>query len=422
MYQVESTAAVARVHRALLTRRVNVSRTVVLLGLTSLFTDISSEMVATILPVYLVYTLGLSPFQFGIIDGIYQGASALVRIGSGFVSDRWQKYKTVAGVGYGLSAVCKLAFLAVGSAWGAVGAVVLLDRAGKGIRTSPRDAMISLSTPRSKLGTAFGVHRALDTTGAMLGPLIGFGILLAAPDSFDSIFVVSFCFALIGLGILALFVKNPPARPTRVETKEPKVTLRSAAGLLKGSRYRALVIAGSVLSLATISDGFIYLGLQRNLDFDTSFFPLLFVGTSFVYMLLAVPIGRLADRIGRGRVFVSGYALLLIVYLSLLLPSGGIGVLLVYIAILGTFYAATDGVLMALTGAVLPASLQASGLSLVVTATSLARLVASIAFGALWTWAGLQTAVVIFGGALVLALLFAAVVLRRTSAQAAYAA
>lgn len=420
MYQVESTAAVARVHRALLTRRLNVSRVVVLLGLTSLFTDISSEMVATILPVYLVYTLGLSPFQFGIIDGIYQGSSALVRIASGFLSDRTRRYKTVAGVGYGLSAVCKPLFLIVGSAWGAVGAVVLLDRTGKGIRTSPRDAMISLSTPREKLGTAFGVHRALDTTGAMLGPLIGFGLLLLTPDSFDSIFVVSFCFALIGLGILALFVKNPPAE-TRVEEPKPRVTLRAAAGLLRGSRYRALVIAGTILSLATISDGFLYLGLQRNLDFDTSFFPLLFVGTSFVYMILAVPIGRLADRIGRGRVFVGGYALLLLVYLSLLLPSGGAGVLVVYIAILGTFYAATDGVLMALTGAVLPASLQASGLSFVVTATSVGRLVASIVFGALWTWAGLQNAVLVFGACLVLALAFAAIALRRTSAEAARA-
>ncbi len=420
MYQVESTAAVARVHRALLTRRLNVSRVVVLLGLTSLFTDISSEMVATILPVYLVYTLGLSPFQFGIIDGIYQGSSALVRIASGFLSDRTRRYKTVAGVGYGLSAVCKPLFLIVGSAWGAVGAVVLLDRTGKGIRTSPRDAMISLSTPHEKLGTAFGVHRALDTTGAMLGPLIGFGLLLLTPDSFDSIFVVSLCFALIGLGILALFVKNPPAE-TRAEEPKPRVTLRAAAGLLKGSRYRALVIAGTILSLATISDGFLYLGLQRNLDFDTSFFPLLFVGTSFVYMILAVPIGRLADRIGRGRVFVSGYALLLLVYLSLLLPSGGAGLLVVYIAILGTFYAATDGVLMALTGAVLPASLQASGLSFVVTATSVGRLVASIVFGALWTWAGLQNAVLVFGACLVLALAFAAIALRRTSGEAARA-
>lgn len=421
MYQVESTAAVARVHRALLTRRLNVSRTVLLLGLTSLLTDISSEMVATILPVYLVYTLGLSPFQFGVIDGIYQGASALVRVGSGFVSDRWRRYKTVAMTGYGLAAVCKPLFLVVGSAWGAVGAVVLLDRAGKGIRTSPRDAMIALSTPRDRLGTAFGVHRALDTTGAMLGPLIGFGLLLLAPGSFDPIFVVSFCFALLGLGVLGLFVQNPTESDLPAQTREERVTLRDAAGLFRGRRFLALVVAGTVLSLATISDGFLYLGLQRNLDFDTSFFPLLFVGTSFVYMLLAVPIGRLADRIGRGRVFVTGYALLLLVYLSLLLPAGGIGLLVVYIAILGTFYAATDGVLMALTGAVLPASLQASGLSFVVTATSIGRLVASIAFGALWTWTGLQTAVIVFGGCLVIALLFAAAVLRLTSREAACA-
>ena len=118
-------------------------------GLVSLFTDISSEMVATILPLYLVYTLGFTPLQFGFIDGLYQGGSALVRIASGLVGDRWRRHKDVAVLGYGLSAVCKPAFLLVGAAWTGLVAIILIDRTGKGIRTAPRDALISLSTPRS---------------------------------------------------------------------------------------------------------------------------------------------------------------------------------------------------------------------------------------------------------------------------------
>ncbi len=417
MYQVENAVALVKGNRALLSRGL-VSRTVLLLGLTSLFTDMSSEMVATILPVYLVYTLGLNPLQFGVIDGIYQGASALVRVGSGFVADRRRRYKDVAVAGYAISAVCKLAFLAAG-AWAAIGAIVFLDRTGKGIRTAPRDAMIALTTPRRSLGTAFGVHRALDTTGAMLGPLVAFGLLALAPDSFDAIFVVSFCFALVGLGIITLLVDNP--RRQEPPERPPAVTGKEVAGLLADRRVRAIVIAGTVLALATVSDAFVYLGLQRSLEFDTSFFPLLFVGTAAVYMVLAIPAGRLADRIGRGKVFVGGYALLGVVYTSLLVPAGGTWLVLVYLVLLGAYYAATDGVLMALASAALPSSLQASGLAVVVAATSIARLISSIVFGALWTFAGLQTAIACFMCALGLALLVAAFLLRQTSESAARA-
>src|SRR5580765_7784821 len=162
---------------------VRVDRNVVLLGLTSLFTDISSEMVATILPLYLVYTRGLSLLEFGVVDGLYLGAAALVRIASGIVGDRRQRHKQVAAFGYGLSAACKLAFLAVSSVWTGFSAIVVVDRTGKGIRTAPRDALISLSSSREELATAFGVHRALDTTGAMIGPLLAFGLLALTPLS-----------------------------------------------------------------------------------------------------------------------------------------------------------------------------------------------------------------------------------------------
>ena len=149
MYQVENSTALLQGHRRLLARgrrTPRVSRTVVLLGLVSLLTDISAEMVSTILPLYLVYTLGFTPLQYGVVDGVYQGASALVRLVSGFTADRTRRHKEVATVGYGLSAVCKLGLVVAGGAFSAIGALVLLDRTGKGIRTAPRDAMISLSS------------------------------------------------------------------------------------------------------------------------------------------------------------------------------------------------------------------------------------------------------------------------------------
>ena len=389
-----------------------VGRTVVLLGLTSLLTDISSEMVVAVLPLYLVYVGGFSPLAFGLIDGIYNGATAIVRLSSGFAGDRWRRHKEIAVAGYGVSALCKLLLMTVGTAVSAIGAVVLLDRTGKGIRTAPRDAMISLSTPREQLGTAFGVHRALDTTGALLGPLVAFGLLALSPQAFDSVFLVSFCIAVLGVAVLALLV--PPMRELgRVGRRAAAPSLRQALGLMRVARYRALVMAAGVLSLATASDAFIFLILQEELDLGASLFPLLFVGSAGAFMLLAVPLGRLADRIGRDRVFLGGYGLLLGIYAILLSPVGGWLLLTTALGLLGAYYAATDGVVMALGSAVVPEeSSEEAGLALLGTATSLARLIASVAFGGLWTLWGADAAIVIFGVALLAAAGLAAALLR----------
>ena len=407
MYQVSPPTAVLRGHRRLLSRGqsgTRVRRTVVLLGLTSLLTDISSEMVVTVLPLYLVYVGNFSPLAFGVIDGLYNGATAIVRLASGFIGDRWQRHKEVAASGYGLSAICKLLLIAVGTSVSAIGAVVLADRAGKGIRTAPRDAMISLSTPKEQLGTAFGVHRAMDTVGAMLGPLVAFAMLAIAPLAFDSIFLVSFCFAMLGLGILLLLVNGRDRAPGAVAPERPP-SLRGAFALTRTPRYRALLIAGGALSLATASDAFVFLALQEKLDLGTSLFPLLFVGSAGTYMALAVPMGRLSDRIGRGRVFLAGYGLLLAVYLLLLAPMAGWLTLALVLGLLGSYYAATDGVLMALASVSLPQDQRATGMALLTTVTSIARLTASLVFGWLWTWQGVTVAIVTFSCALAAAII-----------------
>lgn len=415
MYQVSSSAAVVRAHRRLLSRSpatAGVNHTVVLLGLTSLFTDIASEMVVAVLPLYLIYVGGFSPLAVGLIDGIYQGATALIGLASGHLGDRGRRHKGIAATGYGISASCKLALAGVGTAVSAIGAVVLLDRVGKGIRTAPRDAMISLSTPRSELGTAFGVHRALDTTGAMLGPLVAFAILALAPLAFESLFMVSFCFAMVGFGILTLLVEARPAAPAPPRPQDAP-SIRRAFGLLAIPRFRALMIAGAALSLATASDAFVFLALERKLDLGITLFPLLFVGSAGAYMLLAVPMGRLADRIGRGRVLLGGYVLLAAVYAVLLTPGAGLIALAAVLGLLGAYYAATDGVLMALGSSVTPAELRGSGLALLRTATSIARLLASVLFGLVWTLSSLDTAIACFAGALVLAVALAALTLVR---------
>ena len=406
MYRVANLRQLLRLRRRAPGRRV--ARNVVLLGLVSFFTDISSEMVATILPLYLVYTLGFTPLQFGVVDGLQQGAAALVRVAGGFAADRTRRHKEVAWLGYGISAFSRLGLVAAQSV-SALGAIVFLDRTGKGIRTAPRDALISLSSEREALGVAFGVHRALDTAGAMLGPLLAFALLWVAPGEFDSIFVVSFCVAVVGLAVLALFVENRPAPAPEVE----HVSLRAAARLLGTRRFATLVAVGATLALVTISDGFLFIALQRHLDFEARLLPLLFVGTAFAYMLLAIPVGRLADRVGRGRVFVVGYTPLLAAYALLLLPAGGSAEIVLFLALLGIYYAATDGVLMALGSASLPPALRGSGLALLVTGTSIGRLLASIVFGTIWTWKDVETALAAYAVGLVAAMVLAAAALRR---------
>lgn len=409
MYQVESARILFKSGSRSRRLSVGVSRTVLLLGLTSLLTDVSAEMVSTVLPLYVFFTFGAAPLVVSLIDGIYQGATALLQIFGGVLADRFNKHKDVASVGYGISAVCKLGLAIGAGAVGAVAALVVIDRAGKGLRTGPRDAMISLSTEPAELGSAFGVHRALDTAGAMLGPLIAFGMLLLEPGQFSGIFMVSFCFAMLGLAVIVLLVK-PVSRLASGQTK--RVSVRATAEVLRAEPFRRLVIAGTLLNLATISDALFYLGLQRKLDFQVSIFPLLFVGTSLVYMLLAVPVGRLADRIGRMPVLVGGYLMLVPVYLALLVTSLPIVGLAGCLIALGTWYAASDGVLAAFASSRLDEDVRTTGLSVVGAATGLAGLGSSLLFGLLWTVSGITLAALTFVGLLIAAALASVMLLR----------
>jgi MFS family permease len=397
-----------------------VGRTVVLLGLTSLLTDISAEMVSTVLPLYLVVTLRLPPLQFGIIDGIYQGASVLVRLASGFIADRRRASKGVAVLGYALSALTKPGLLVAQGAAAFTG-LIIIDRIGKGIRTAPRDSMISRSGQEAGLATAFGVHRAMDTAGAMLGPLIAFALLAIAPGSFDAVFVVSFCFAILGVAVIGLFVREPLGEPAECESTPGRISVGEAARLIHDASFSRLIAVGSLLALTTVSDGFLYLVLQRQVGFSAGTFPLLFVGTALAFMVTAVPIGRLADRIGRARVFVAGYVLLGVVYGMLLMPGPGPWLVVLVVVTLGMYYAMTDGVIQALASARVAPHLRGTGLGLLASTTSVARLVASVLFGLAWTMYDVRGAVAVFLASLAIAICIGVVAFTRDRDRRSYA-
>ncbi|MGP8297007.1 MFS transporter [Streptomyces inhibens] len=425
-----------------------VPSTVLVLGTVSLITDISSEMVTAVLPLYLVAELGLSPLGFGVLDGLYNGVSALVRLVGGRLSDRGGGggHKAVAVVGYGLSALCKPLLLMVHSL-PLIGAVLAVDRTGKGLRTAPRDAMISLAAEPATRGRAFGVHRAMDTAGALCGPLVAFVLLRVAAEGYDAVFTVSFCVAVLGVVVLLLFVpgraaraaerapaeRNPAAeRTTPVErttvaestTAAEGTAERATAGartpvraLLGRPEVRRLTGCAVLLGLTTISDSFLYLTLQRRLDLPGAWFPLLPLGTAAAFLLLAVPLGAIADRIGRRRLFLAGHLALLCAYGLLLAPlSGGTVLVCAVLALHGSFYAATDGVLAAATADAVPEHVRGSGLAVVQTGQTAARFLCSLTFGAVWTAWGDHTAILAAAIGLALAAAVSARLLRRVGA------
>ncbi|WP_406088666.1 MFS transporter [Kitasatospora purpeofusca] len=412
--------------------RAAVPGTVVALGVVSLVTDVSSEMVSAVLPLYLLTGLGLSPLGFGLLDGIQNGFSAVVRLLGGHLADRRgrdgaSRHKAVAAVGYGLSALCKPLLLLVHTV-PLIGAVVAVDRTGKGLRTAPRDAMISLATEPAHRGRAFGVHRAMDTAGALLGPLTAFLVLRLAggpmladggqQQGYHAVFAVSGCVAVLGVLVLLLFVPNrldgagPPSDSfDGAEPSDARPRLRDGLALLRIPGLRRLTVCAVLLGLTTVSDSFLYLLVQRRLGLSVEYFPLLPLGTAGAFLLLAVPLGALADRIGRRRLFLAGHGVLLLAYGLLLSPLDGPAAVVCVLLLHGSFYAATDGVLAAAAADTVPAARRGAGLALVGTGQALARFACSLAFGALWsavggtaalTWSALALAGCVTGAAFVL--------------------
>jgi MFS family permease len=372
-----------------------ISATVIGLGVVSLITDVSAEMVTAVLPLYLVYGLGVGYLQLGAIDGLYTGATALLRLAGGHLADRLQRPKAVALFGYGLSALTKLGFPLAGSSVAGVGLVIGVDRAGKGIRTGPRDAMITLATPSDALGRAFGVHRALDTAGALLGPLVAFGLLSVLFADYTSVFVVSFCFAVIAVVVLAVFVRQPAGTAVR----RPGLSWNVA----RDRQVRRAILLTALLGVCTVGDMFLFVGVQKSAGLPAGVLPLLPLVTALTFMLAAAPVGKLADRVGRWRVFLAGHVVLFVAYVLVAVSWGGwLAAALVLLAH-GVFYACTDGVLMAHVGPLVPEQVRATGLAFVQTGQALARALGAVLFGVAATGLSLAPAFGVFAALLAVA-------------------
>lgn len=408
-----------------------VSSVVISLGIVSMLTDVSSESVSAILPLYVTGVIGLSTVAYGFLDGFYQGVSAVVRLGAGWAADRGGQPKWVAFSGYGLAAVARI-FLLFVTSFAGLTAVLTADRLGKGIRTAPRDALITAASKPGNLAASFGAHRTLDNIGAAVGPLLAFIILLVIPNGFSTVFVVSLAFALVGVAVLGIIVPNVRTRAPAIIVTEASgdeaaaAIAASAASTKKAARPRArdrwrelnnpglkrLLLVAGLLGLLTIGDGFIYLVLQNRSAFAAEFFPLLYVGTNVAFLAFAVPIGRMADRFGRARVFVFGHVLLLGAYIAAAVPITGAAITVLCLVLLGGYYAATDGILSVLATQFTTSETQATAIGGAQTVVAVTRFISSAGFGILWFSIGREWSILIVSIAIAIVIPVVAVILR----------
>lgn len=348
--------------------------------LTSFFTDISSEMLIHLLPLFLAQVLGAKTAAIGLIEGLAETTSSLLKIFSGWISDRLQARKWPAVIGYGLSAISKPFFLIVRS-WPGVLLVRLADRVGKGIRTAPRDALIADSIDPHHRGLAFGLHRAGDTAGALVGTL-GAALILTLSHqgatltavAFHRVVLWSLLPAFLGVLILALGAHDVPVTEKR---PAPRLTL---AGFDR--RFKLFLLTVVVFTLGNSSDAFLILRAQER-GLSTVSILLMVASFNLIYTLTSGPAGALSDRIGRRGLLIGGWAIYALIYGGFALARTGWHIALLY-AFYGLYYAITEGTARALVADLVPAERRGTAYGVYNAAVGLAALPASFIAGLLW--------------------------------------
>jgi MFS family permease len=366
----------------------------------SLLMDISSEMIHSLLPLYLTVGLGASALVVGVIEGIAEATALIVKVFSGTLSDRWRKRKAITAFGYGLAAFSKPLF-ALASGPMLVFFARFMDRIGKGIRGAPRDALIADLTPKEIRGAAFGLRQSLDTVGAFAGPLLAMALMLAWNDDFRAVFWVAVIPAMLSFGLIVFAVKEPAAPPA--DAKAEKVRLDRATMAKLGAAFWGVTAAATAMTLARFSEAFLILR-GSDLHMQTAYAPLILVGMNVVYAATAYPVGRLADRMSRRTLLFIGIAFLLAADIVLAMASNLV-VLGVGIALWGLHMGFTQGVFSAMVAQASPAALRGTAFGVFNLASGIAMLAASVLAGALWQFVG--PGATFIAGAVLAALSFA---------------
>jgi MFS family permease len=380
-----------------------VERNVFRLGIVSFFTDISTEMIYPLVPIFLTETLGAPRAILGAIEGLAESTSSMFRVVSGWLSDKLGKRKPFMLVGYSLSAVAKV-FLAVAFHWPMVLFARVGDRFGKGLRTSPRDALIAQWTPPSVRGRGFGFHRAADTAGAVVGPLVALALLAIIGENYRPIFALALVPAVLAVVVLRRVSDRPPAPDER--ESQPRLQLRGF-----GRGYYVFLGISLLFALGNSSDVFMILR-ARNLGLGVSEAVLAYALYNVVYALLAMPAGIASDRVGRRRVIAGGFAIFAVVYFGLAVVDAGAYVWLLF-AVYGIYMALTEGVGRALVADFVGAQWRGTALGLYQGAMGLMILLSSVLAGVLWDQVGASAPFFLGGTTAALAFLLAVLLLPR---------
>lgn len=353
---------------------------VVFLGLVSFFADISSEMVYPLIPLYITSVFGATPVLVGIIEGIAESVAGLLKVFSGYISDRYQRKKPLAFFGYATGLLYKLALLLAGSWVGILGARVI-DRLGKGIRTAPRDVMVAESANRQQMGKAFGVHKALDMAGSAVGILLAYFLMKSnGSGGYKTVFLLSIIPVLFALGMFALIREKREPRATG-----PREPFWKHAREL--DRNLQLYLAVSFLfTLGNSSNTFLLLKANA-IGFSSTDVILLYFLYNVVSALLAIPFGKRSDAVGRKKVLVAGYLMFALVYLGFAFATSK-AVLIGAFVLYGFYTAMVAGVERAFIAEIAPPKLKGTLLGLQSTLVGIALLPASIIAGVLWNSIG----------------------------------
>lgn len=348
-----------------------------ILGFVSMLMDISSEMIHSLLPLFMVTTLGASAFAIGLIEGLAEATALIVKVFSGTLSDYLGKRKGLAVFGYALGALTKPLF-ALAPSLGIVLTARLLDRVGKGIRGAPRDALVADITPAHLRGAAFGLRQSLDTLGAFLGPLLAVGLMLLWANDFRAVFWVAVIPGMMAIALLLFGLREPAHR--QGDKRINPIRRENLKRL--GASYWWVVAIGAVFTLARFSEAFLVLRAQQG-GIPTALVPLVMVAMNLVYALSAYPFGKLSDRMSHTRLLAFGLLVLIAADLTLA-SSNHWSVVLAGVALWGVHMGMTQGLLAAMVADTAPADLRGTAYGFFNLVSGLAMLVASVVAGLLW--------------------------------------
>ena len=379
------------------------------LGFVSMLMDISSEIIHSLLPVFLVSVLGASAFTVGLIEGVAESAALIVKVFSGTLSDYLGRRKMLAVVGYGLGALSKPLF-AIATSAGMVFTARFVDRIGKGIRGAPRDALVADIAPPGVRGAAYGLRQSLDTVGAFTGPLLAVGLMLLWADDFRAVFWVAIIPGVLAVALLFFGVQEP-ARHPREKPVNP-VHWRELKRLSRA--YWWVVAIGAIFTLARFSEAFLVLRAQQG-GLPMAWVPLVLVAMNLVYAAAAYPFGKLSDSMSHTKLLTLGLIVLMVADFVLAYAQSW-GVVFVGVALWGLHMGMTQGLLATMVADTAPTDLRGSAFGFFNLLSGLTMLVASVLAGLLWDRLG--PAFTFHAGALFCVLALAVIALKRWQVRA----